>query len=507
VSERAFVAVPTAFIALRVVLVERRDPSGACTLSCHSRMSAHITVAGTTTGTPAGTATGITAGIAAGTDLGIASGIDLDAPLPAEIAGGSHGWFTRYCRFPAFSRPWARGRARRLGLVVLGGTAITLLIVALASDEVRPWGGMLQVLVGMALPLFAGPWLGSLIRRRHWAARKEMGAMLTLMLALMLTVAAFNEWGAEPLKQRIAEWTGAVDEQGRRKRVALMIGIAVRPVDGTAAAAPPPADAKDTEQPGAPPAGGIDAVSAFFIALLTFALAGGFALPRLAREREGLAALARERELSRAQAARHEAEMRLSVLAAQVEPHFLFNTLAGVRSAIATDPVRASELVDRLADYLRASIPRLRSDGAAEATLGSQLDIVRAYLGLMATRMPRLTFGIEAPCELLDAAFPPLMLISLAENAVKHGAEPKVGPVRIEVKAQSLADGRLQVSVSDDGAGFGASESGSSSGGGLGLVNIRERLAQMHGTLAGLELRSRAEGGVRASITVPMEKS
>jgi sensor histidine kinase YesM len=93
------------------------------------------------------------------------------------------------------------------------------------------------------------------------------------------------------------------------------------------------------------------------------------------------------------------------------------------------------------------------------------------------------------------------MLISLAENAVKHGAEPKVGPVRIEVRAQRRDDGALEVSVNDDGAGFSANEGGS----GLGLANIRERLAQMHGARAALELRARPGGGVSASITVPMQ--
>jgi signal transduction histidine kinase len=318
-----------------------------------------------------------------------------------------------------------------------------------------------------------------------------MAALIAVMAALVLAVAAFNGWGAEPLKQRLAEWSGDVDEQGRRKPVALMIGVTVRPREPSPdAPRPEPSDAART-----------DPVGIALLGLLTFALAGGFALPRLAREREGLAALARERELARAQAARRDAEMRLSVLAAQVEPHFLFNTLASVRSAIATDPARASELVERLADYLRASIPRLREDGSAQATLGNQIEIVRAYLALMATRMPRLRFDIDAPESLLGASFPPLMLISLAENAVKHGAEPKVGPVRIEVRARQRDDGALEVSVNDDGAGFSANEGGS----GLGLANIRERLAQMHGARAALELRARPGGGVSASITVPMQ--
>ena len=236
-------------------------------------------------------------------------------------------------------------------------------------------------------------------------------------------------------------------------------------------------------------------------ATLTFFLAGGAGLWGWRRERAGLAALAREQELAHAQAQRREAELRLSVLAAQVEPHFLFNTLAGVRSAIATDPARASDMIDRLADYLRAAIPRLRSDGGAQATLGGQLDIVRAYLGLMATRMPRLSFAIDVPAALLAAPFPPLMLISLAENAVKHGVEPKVGPVRITVTARLVEQGRLEVTVADDGAGFGASTGGS----GLGLSNIRERLQKMYPARAALTLHARPEGGVAAIISVPME--
>jgi sensor histidine kinase YesM len=189
------------------------------------------------------------------------------------------------------------------------------------------------------------------------------------------------------------------------------------------------------------------------------------------------------------------------VLAAQVEPHFLFNTLAGVRSAIATDPARASDMIDRLVEYLRAAIPRLRSDGSAQATVGAQFEIVRAYLGLMAARMPRLRFSLQAEPALLKANCPPLMLISLAENAVKHGVEMKVGPVHVAVRAERNADGRLALTVEDDGAGFGASQSGS----GLGLSNIRERLQQLHGERAALTLRSRAGGGVSATITVPLE--
>ena len=160
-------------------------------------------------------------------------------------------------------------------------------------------------------------------------------------------------------------------------------------------------------------------------------------------------------------------------------------------------------MIDHLAEYLRGAIPRLRSDGtAAASTLGSQVDFVRAYLALMRSRMPRLSYAIELPEALRDAPCPPLMLISLAENAVRHGVEPKVGPAHIVVSAQRAADGRLDVTVADDGAGFGAADT---AGSGIGLANIRARLAQMHGDRAALTLRSRAEGGVAATLTLPMD--
>jgi LytS/YehU family sensor histidine kinase len=127
---------------------------------------------------------------------------------------------------------------------------------------------------------------------------------------------------------------------------------------------------------------------------------------------------------------------------------------------------------------------------------------VRAYLGLMAARMPRLQWHIDVPADLLDAGFPPLMLISLAENAVKHGVERKIGPARITVTARIADDGRLAVSVRDDGPGFQAAGSGT----GIGLANIRERLAELHPGRAGLALEAPPGGGVEATIRLPLER-
>ncbi len=418
----------------------------------------------------------------------------LDQPLPSALAGRAHGWFTDYRRWPVFSPAWVRGRARSVGLVVTGIHLMLLGGAWIGAAPEVPLGGFAQLLITMLVPLFAGPWLGGLARRhaerQGLGPRGELALVAGALACVVVAVAAFNHWGAEPMKQRIAEWTGMVDETGQRRRVTMAIGIFIRGENEEPE--PKPAEPRSTSP---------TLTTHISFGLVGALLAGLVALPRLRRERDGLRALAAEEALARAQQQRREAELRLSVLAAQVEPHFLFNTLAGVRSAIHTDPARAATLIDSLADYLRAAIPRLRADGGADATLAGQVEIVRAYLALMVARMPRLSFSIDLPDELAALPCPPLMLVSLVENAVKHGAEPKVGPVHVALRARLDALGRLQVTVEDDGAGFG----GSTGGTGIGLANIRERLKQMHGERAALELRARPEGGVGATLTLPLD--
>jgi signal transduction histidine kinase len=224
-------------------------------------------------------------------------------------------------------------------------------------------------------------------------------------------------------------------------------------------------------------------------------------------------ALLRQREAERlraAEAAQRDAELKLSVLAAQVEPHFLFNTLAGVRGAVASEPARAVVMIDRLAEYLRLTIPRLRDDGRShQGRLQAQFEIAAAYLALMQARLPRLHYRIELPPALQAAQCPPLMLISLVENAVKHGVEPKAGPATITLTArrrppppgQAAAaashapDESIEVCVSDDRVGF-----RHGCGGGVGLTNIRVRLEQLYGGAAGLSLQERAGGGAQAPL-------
>jgi signal transduction histidine kinase len=421
----------------------------------------------------------------------------LDEALPAEITGRELGPLTRYRRFAVFSGPWVRGRLRLFGGAV--GSMLLLSFLPLLWRHPADWplGPMVHLGTQMLLPVLVGPLLGLWVRRRGWPAQTEWAALVGAVLAVVVALLAFHQWAAEPTKQWLAERVGAVDDSGQRRRVVMSIGVTISSPDETPRPATPDARAVPEITPA------VRAANALSSAVLSFWLAGGAALWGWRRERAALASLAREQELAREQAQRREAELRLSVLAAQVEPHFLFNTLAGVRSAIATDPARASQMIDRLVDYLRAAIPRLRNDGSAQATVGAQFEIVRAYLALMQSRMPRLAFELHAPPDLLGARCPPLMLISLAENAVKHGVELKVGPARVELLAERDEQGRLVLSVLDDGVGFGAAQA--QAGSGLGLTNIRERLAQLYGPRATLQLKARPEGGVAARLTLPLE--
>jgi signal transduction histidine kinase len=438
----------------------------------------------------------------------------LDQPLPEALTGRSQGWLGRYRRWPVYSAAWQRGRLRSWSLWL--GLLLVLLAVSVwaVPPADRPWPGLAQMLMELTVPLLLGPWLAGQVRRQGWPPGREFAGLCAAVAATVALVVGFHLLGAEPVKQWVAARLGLLDAEGRRPPVALTIGINIGRLDGappaggqrpapeTAAAAPLAATAgAPVQRPSPRDDPLVKAMNAAVRGLAAFLLAGGVGLWAWRREGEGLRALAREQALARAEAQRREAELRLSVLAAQVEPHFLFNTLAGVRSAIATDPLRASEMIDRLVAYLRASIPRLRGDGAADSTLGQQLEQVRAYLGLMAARMPRLQFEVQAPAELLAAHCPPLMLISLAENAVKHGVEPKMGAARLLVGARVDEGGRLEVSVADDGVGFGQATAGS----GLGLTNIRERLAQLHGERAALGLKARPEGGVVATLSLPLE--
>jgi len=198
---------------------------------------------------------------------------------------------------------------------------------------------------------------------------------------------------------------------------------------------------------------------------------------------------------------RQVVEARMAAMQAQVEPHFLFNTLASIDHLIETDPARASRMQRNLIALLRASMPTLREANAGGLRdLGRELAVVRPYLEILKVRMEeRLTVDLQVPDGLLSAEFPPMMLQSLVENAIKHGLEPKPEGGSLRVAAE-IVHGKLVVTVADTGLGFGKSPT---AGTGIGLANIRERLQLLYGGQAALSVAANAPSGTRVTITVP----
>jgi LytS/YehU family sensor histidine kinase len=187
---------------------------------------------------------------------------------------------------------------------------------------------------------------------------------------------------------------------------------------------------------------------------------------------------------------------KLSLLHAQVEPHFLYNTLASAQYLTRSDPARADEMLGHLITYLRNSLPRAEN---SLSTLGEELERARAYLQILKIRMgDRLTLNIEVADALKPVPMPPMMLQTLVENAIKHGLEPVTGGGSIWILARSQgAD--VAVTVADDGRGF----STESSGTGIGLKNVRERLRLAYGDTASFAIVANFPKGVAATITVP----
>jgi signal transduction histidine kinase len=214
------------------------------------------------------------------------------------------------------------------------------------------------------------------------------------------------------------------------------------------------------------------------------------------RRADESSARADEAEAVRARLEQRMEEAHLAMLHAQIEPHFLFNTLANVRRLYQTSPADATSMMDHLMRYFAVALPQMR---ASDSTLGREADLTASYLAIQQIRMGRrLSFVLDIPQGLRDTRFPSMMILTLAENAVKHGLAPLTGggEVRIEARAD---DARLDVRVADTGRGF-----AHSAGGGTGLANIRARLAGLYGAGASLSLAFNAPQGIVATISVPL---
>jgi hypothetical protein len=197
---------------------------------------------------------------------------------------------------------------------------------------------------------------------------------------------------------------------------------------------------------------------------------------------------------------RSEAEARLKLLQAQIEPHFLFNTLANLQALIGVDPGRAQEMLRHLDGYLRATLATTRQDWD---TLAGEFALLQSYLEILAIRMgPRLAFELDLPPALATAKLPPMLLQPLVENAIRHGLEPKVdgGHVRVSAREEGSL---LLLEVADSGQGLGKSAAG---GTGVGLAHVKERLAAVYGAGASFKTSESGDGGVLVVLRIPLHR-
>jgi two-component sensor histidine kinase len=397
----------------------------------------------------------------------------LQQALPAEVLVGGNLVWARYRQYPVFSLPWLRGRSLLFASVI---TVFALVIGFSTGAATRDFGlGALaasQMFAAFLLMATTGPALATWIRHRHWPQRRERFGLVLAVLVGMTASYFVDRWASESVQHKV---DAALVEQGVVTNKRPEVDPSVKPLARV--------------------------VNIAVLATIYGLFGGGLALRAYFSEGRRFTDNRRRQELDALRAQKQQSDLRLGLLQAQVEPHFLFNTLASVRALVRQDPAQAEATLDALVDHLRATIPKLR-DGEAmlHSTLGQQLDICASYLALMKLRMGgRLSYAVEAEASLRLQSFPPLLLITLVENAIKHGIEPQPGPGRIDVRASVRGD-RLVVSVMDDGAGL---QPGLGSG--MGLANVREQLTTRFGERATLSLRGLAGRGAVAEIQLPME--
>jgi hypothetical protein len=399
--------------------------------------------------------------------------------LPAEslsehLPTGLRWRWLNYRDYSSFSWPWFWRRTALIEPFVLIIASIQALIIQNLPRGLPPgsvtssvgqhflWAeqGFL-ILVCLLLPVM-GPGLATLVRHRRWPLTVEQvcvsgAVVLGIALSFLLNFAA-----SAALRPFLPELLRKVTASG-----------------------------------------GLRLVITVYQLIVFSALSGAVGLWTYFGERRQRAALLRERDLQRLRTQRDDAERRLAVIQAQVEPHFLFNTLASIRATIRQDPEHCEATLDALVHFLRATIPRLREgDERSASILVDQINVCRSYLDVVKFRVgDRFAYSFDVPADLLSARFPPLMLISLIENAVKHAVEKKPGAVHIGVTARLTGEPRserLRVEVTDDGPGL-----PEGMGYGVGISNLRAQLKALYGEAGTFLIGDRAEGGVTARLEIP----
>jgi len=337
--------------------------------------------------------------------------------------------------------------------------------------------------LGCALTLALGV---AFLLRSQWTTGVASLLLRTLLLAFVgvLVFGLFERWPKE-LPRALPRWALQVVGVG----VAMPLTTVAVYVASTPAGAPSFWLDKDRMD------------GWMMLTFLGILLAPWAALGALVRQKEAFArhqALAFE--LERSELERQALDARLRLLRAQVAPHFLFNTLANVQALVDAGSPRAAEVLRSLATYLRAAVPALEQP---DTTLGREVELVRAYLELMHLRMPdRLRFALRVDPAALALRCPPTSLLTLVENAVRHGIDPSEEGGEIEVEIERAGD-RCAVRVRDSGVGLGAA----GAGGGTGLSSLRARLRSMFGADAELRVAPIEPRGVLAELDLPAREA
>ncbi|HTY51025.1 MAG TPA: histidine kinase [Steroidobacteraceae bacterium] len=409
-------------------------------------------------------------------ETSLAPAYALAEPLPADVIAPSADTLGGYRRYPVFSARWLRGRTLLIAPIVGGLGLVQSAEVGLVLHSWR----LFWLTAAVSPPIWilfvvAGPLLATLVRHRHWPLGVERTA-ISVAVAIGVAVSfagqqAANVFSSEvllpPLKAAMPGFNPQLWNKPAPQLVMLVLAVQV---------------------------------------CLFAALGGAVALLAYLREHRRWQGAQQARALAQLRRQKSESDLRLSVLQAQVEPHFLFNTLSSVHALIRQDPARAEATVEALVDHLRATMPRLRrSLDEALTTLAEQIEVCRSYLGVMQVRMgARLRWSIDLPPALAGCEFPPLLLISLVENAIKHGLEPRPqgGNLVISACVDAGQQAQLAVSVTDDGVGLRPGAAG-----GVGLANVRAQLEARYQGHASLTLRPRAAGGAIATIRIPCTRA
>jgi sensor histidine kinase YesM len=412
--------------------------------------------------------------------------LQLNQALPDDVVVGNSITIAAYRNYPVFSLPWLKKRSL-IFAIAIGVFAVPVFVGLWAISKRIDLGALSAVHFFLAFMFMAtaGPALATWVRHQRFAISTERRAVVFAVLLGIVASYFADQWSSSYLEKTMAPYlqnqTVNISSEAANKNTAK---ASVNQTISKAARHP-----------------WVIAVNVTFLVIIYGAMGGGLALRSYFSEQRRLSESRHKRELNAMRLQKDESDLRLGVLQAQIEPHFLFNTLASLRSLIKQDPGRAEATLDALVDHLRATIPKLREQqGGLVSSLGQQLDICSSYLTLMQVRMgSRLSYEIRATAECRHLDFPPLMLISLVENAIKHGLEQKLGNGKIIISAETIESKILRVSVADDGLGLKDGMNG-----GIGLANIREQLATRFGKSATLSIAAQPEAGTIATIELPL---